>query len=305
MVSRGGFRYIRIFKVTLTMFLSTKQKQFFADQGYLVVENAVTDVQLDALREQFAVWVQQSRSQQVPYGETIDHRPRFDIEPGHSAERPALRRVNAPTDISQAYYDVMRNSAMTDCVAELIGPNVRFHHSKINSKLPGAATEVKWHQDFPFTPHSNDDLVTALLMVDEVTGENGPLQVLPGSHRGEIYDLWHDGIFTGSVADSVARNCIDQAVTCTGKAGSVCLMHTRLLHGSSPNLSIRPRTLFIAVYSAEDAIPCSPNPVPSIYQGELVRGERTDRIRSCEFDIPLPQLPRTASFFDQQARSRS
>ncbi len=29
---------------------------------------------------------------------------------------------------------------MTDYVADLIGPNVKFHHSKINSKLPGAAT---------------------------------------------------------------------------------------------------------------------------------------------------------------------
>ena len=287
------------------MFLSTQQKQFFTDQGYLVVDNAVSDAQLAALREQFEGWVQESRIHQTPYGETIDHRPRFDIEPGHSADQPALRRVNAPTDISDEYYEVMCNSRMTDCVADLIGPNVKFHHSKINSKLPGAATEVKWHQDFPFTPHSNDDLVTALLMVDEVTGENGPLQVLPGSHRGEIHDLWHDGIFTGAVADSVARNCIDNAATCTGNAGSVCLMHTRLLHGSSPNLSADPRTLFIAVYSAEDAIPCSPNPVPSIHQGEIVRGQRTDQIRSCEFDIPLPQLPTTASFFDQQANAQS
>jgi len=55
---------------------------------------------------------------------------------------------------------------MVDMVADLIGPNVRYHHSKINSKLPGAATHVKWHQDFPFTPHTNSDMVTALLMVD-------------------------------------------------------------------------------------------------------------------------------------------
>ena len=50
-------------------------------------------------------------------------------------------------------------------VADLIGPDVKLHHTKINSKLPGSATAVKWHQDFPFTPHSNDSLITALLMV--------------------------------------------------------------------------------------------------------------------------------------------
>jgi ectoine hydroxylase-related dioxygenase (phytanoyl-CoA dioxygenase family) len=291
LVSITDFRYIPDFKVPAMAILNHEQRLFFEEQGYLLVEDAVSGEQLAALREQFATWIQESKSHQVAYGETLDGRGRFDLELGHSADKPA-----------NDYYQVMRDSLMTDCVAELIGPNVKFHHSKINSKLPGAATTVKWHQDFPFTPHSNDDLVTALLMVDEVTAENGPLQVLPGSHRGEIYDLWHDGVFTGAVDDAVTRHCVDKAVTCTGKAGSVCLMHTRLLHGSSPNLSARPRTLFIAVYSAEDAVPCTPNPVPSHHQGEIVRGVKTNHIRSCAFDIPLPQLPKTASFFDQQAQ---
>jgi ectoine hydroxylase-related dioxygenase (phytanoyl-CoA dioxygenase family) len=197
----------------------------------------------------------------------------------------------------------MRDSKMTDCVAELIGPNIKYHHSKVNSKLPGAATVVKWHQDFPFTPHSNDDLITALLMVDEVTAENGPLQIVPGSHKGEIYDLWHDGVFTGAVDDAVTSYCLDNAVTCTGKAGSLCLMHTRLLHGSAPNMSAQPRTLFITVYSAEDAVPCSPNPVPNGHQGEVVRGEISGHIRCTPFDIPMPQMPNAASFFDQQAQA--
>ncbi len=284
--------------------LSAEQKVFFDRNGYLLVENAVTDDQLAAMRRQFEAWVDESRAHTEAYGETVDGRARFDLEPGHNAEQPALRRVNAPTDVSQDYYRVMRDSRMTDCVAELIGPNVKYHHSKVNSKLPGAATLVKWHQDFPFTPHSNDDLVTALLMVDDVTEENGPLQVVPGSHRGEIYDLWHDGVFTGAVEDSVTEYCLANAVTCTGKAGSLCLMHTRLLHGSAPNLSKLPRTLFITVYSAEDAVPCSPNPVPNRHQGEVVRGEASGHIRSTAFDIPLPQLPKAASFFDQQAQHR-
>lgn len=281
------------------MILNDEQKAFFETQGYLCIENAVSAELLAGLRRQFADWVEESKIHHEAYGETVDGRARFDLEPGHSDLTPALRRVNAPTDISEVYYRVMRDSKMTDCVAELIGPNVKYHHSKINSKLPGAATAVKWHQDFPFTPHSNDDLITALLMVDEVTAENGPLQVVPGSHRGELYDLWHDGVFTGAVDDAVTAYCLDNAVTCTGKAGSLCLMHTRLLHGSAPNMSARPRTLFITVYSAEDALPCSPNPVPNRHQGEVARGRVSGKIRATAFDIPLPSVPQTASFFDQ------
>jgi len=281
--------------------LAQSQIDFFNENGYLVVENAVDPATLKSLVEDFAIWVDESKAKTDAYGDSFDGRPRFDLESGHSEANPALRRVNAPVEISEAYYKAMSDSRMADCVADLIGPNIKFHHSKINSKLPGAKTVVKWHQDFPFTPHSNDDLITALLMVDEVTDENGPLEVVPGSHKGDIHSLWHDGVFTGAIAENAAETCRKESVTCKGSAGSVCLMHTRLLHGSAANLSDKPRTLFIAVYSAEDAIPQSPNPVPNKFEGMVVRGEKTNRIRSVDYNIELPKMPKGASFFDQQA----
>lgn len=282
--------------------LTKEQRDQFWRDGYLVVENAVAPELLSRLQGTFADWVEESREQTEPYGETLNGRPRFDLEPAHTADKPGLRRVNSPIEVSENYYAAMASSAMTDCVADLIGPNVKLHHTKINSKLPGGGTAVKWHQDFPFTPHSNDDLVTALLMVDEVTDENGPLEVLSGSHKGEIHGLWHDGVFTGSIDDEAAAACAEKATTCKGSAGSVCLMHTRLLHGSAPNHSKNSRTLFICVYSAEDAIPCSPNPMPTTFEGLVVKGEKTNRVRSVPYNIELPQLPSTASFFDQQAK---
>ena len=234
--------------------------QFWRD-GVLVVEDAVLDSQLDRLRQQFDAWVEESRGHDLPYGEMIDGRPRFDVEQGHKPDAPALRRVNAPADISDAYLEAVRDSRMTEMVADLIGPNVKHHHNKINSKLPGTRTEVRWHQDFPFTPHTNTDLVTALLMLDDMTPENGPLQIAPGSHRGPIMSLWQEGRFTGAIDEAEMDRLKPMATTCTGKAGSVCLMHTLVAHGSTANASSRPRTLLITVYSAADAAPCSPNPV--------------------------------------------
>lgn len=283
--------------------LSEQQRSFFWENGYLVVENAVTPEQLEALRRDFNSWVDESRGHDDSYGSTMDGRARFDLESGHRAEQPALRRVNAPIEVSEAFHAVVVDSAMVDAVTDLIGPNVKLHHTKINSKLPGAATAVKWHQDFPFTPHSNDDLVTALLMVDEVTDTNGPLEVLAGSHTGDVHSLWHDGVFTGFIDDAVAQESQAKSDRCTGPAGAVCLMHTRLLHGSTANQSDRPRTLMISVYSAEDAVPLTPNPVPTKFEGLLVRGERTNRIRSSTFAVEKPEYPKTASFFDQQAGS--
>ena len=283
--------------------LTRGQRDQFWRDGYLMVADAVTPVQLCSLRDVFEHWVEESRAYDNDYGETLDGRPRFDLEPGHSADAPALRRVQSPEEVSEVYATVMRSARTVDMVAELIGPAIKFHHGKVNSKLPGAATKIKFHQDFPFQPMSNDDLITALLFVDEVTLENGPLEVVPGTHRGPLYPLWHNGVFTGAVADDVYEKHQSRIVKCTGNAGSVCLMHSSLLHGSAPNLSDKPRTLYISTYYAEDAIELSPNALPSTLTHELVRGEPSGRVRCSAFELPLPEVPKETSFFAQQALS--
>lgn len=274
----------------------------FHRDGYLVVENLLTADEIATLQADFDGWVAESRSHAEAWGETQDGRARFDVELDHRPDHPSLRRVSSPTEISAAYRQVAFTSRMAQVAAQLIGGSgTRFHHSKINSKLPHTATQVKWHQDFLFTPHSNDDVVTALLMVSEVTPENGPLTVIPGSHRGPLWSHWQDGRFTGAVDDNVVGEHCGEPVACFGPAGSVCFMHTRLLHASSPNQTELPRTLFISVYAAEDALPFGENPLPSEHAGVLVAGQESGLVRSVANSVRLPQKPRGASFFVQQA----
>ncbi len=128
--------------------LSSKQLDRFKEDGYLFLEKALTDDQLQRLREDFETWKEESRHENEPYGITFDGRPRFDVEPGHSFDAPALRRIASPIEISDAYLDVMRNNRALDALEDILGPNIKFENAKINSKLPGAATEVKFHQDF-------------------------------------------------------------------------------------------------------------------------------------------------------------
>lgn len=280
--------------------LTQEQKDRFWRDGVLMVEDAVNSGQLSDLRRVFADWVEESRAHTEDFGETIDGRPRFDLQPGHSAEVPGLRRVQSPEEVSGVYADIMRNARTVDFCADLIGPAIRFHHGKVNSKLPGTATEVKFHQDFPFQPMTNDDMITCLLFIDDVTLENGPLEVVPGTHKGPLFSLWHNGMFTGAVAGEVLDRHRDQVVKCTGKAGTVCLMHARLLHGSAPNLSDMSRTLYISTYYAEDGIELSANHLPSTLTHELVRGEASGRVRCTPYEMQLPEVPKDTSFFAQQ-----
>ncbi len=284
-------------------FLTQDQKDQFWRDGVLVVEDAVTAEQLSALRKAFADWLEESRAHTDDYGETQDGRARFDLQPGHSADQPALRRVQSPEEVSNIFASVMRNARTVDYCADLLGPNLRFHHGKVNSKLPGSATQVKWHQDFPFQPMTHDDMITCLLFIDDVTLENGPLEVIPGTHKGPLHPHWQDGVFTGAVDDAIVDPQRDQMTKCTGAAGSVCLMHVRLLHGSAPNLSDKPRTLYITTYYAEDAIELSPNHLPSALTHELVRGEASGRVRCALYEMQLPAVPKATSFFAQQEGS--
>ena len=283
------------------MILSQNQKKQFWTDGFLLVENAINDRQLENLKKTFLDWVNDSRNYKTDYGETMDGRPRFDLQPGHSSDVPGLRRIQSPEEISEVFADVMRNGRSVDMCAELIGQGIRFHHGKVNSKLPGTATKVNFHQDFPFEPMTNDDMITCLLFIDDVTLENGPLEVVPGTHKGPLYSHWHNGVFTGSVSDEILAEHEDKIIRCTGKAGSVCLMHASLLHGSAPNLSNKSRTLYISTYYAEDAIELSPNHLPSTLTHELVRGEASGRVRCSTYEMQLPEVPKGTSFFAQQA----
>jgi phytanoyl-CoA hydroxylase len=236
----------------------------------------------------------------------MDGRPRFDIEPAtHGPDTPALRRITSPIEVSDEFLAVARDNAALDLLAGVMAPNIKLQASKINLKLPGSGTKVHYHQDFPFEPHSNDDLCTVLIFLDDVTLDNGPLEVVPGTHRGDIYTLWHDGVFTGAVDTAVEDKHRPQALKCTGKAGDACLMHSRLLHGSLPNLTDSPRRLFIVTYAAEDAIALTANQVPHKFDGEIVRGVATGRIRASNYQLDMPEYPKTASFFGQQARVKT
>jgi ectoine hydroxylase-related dioxygenase (phytanoyl-CoA dioxygenase family) len=284
--------------------LTQDQIDAFWRDGYICVADAVTPAQLQAMRGLIADWVEESRDHATPFGpETIDGRPRFDMGAEHSAENPALRRINNPSDLYGPYTDVMRNATVADMVADLIGPDVKFHHDKINLKLPGSNTEVHYHQDFLFTPHTNDDIVTALIMLDDVTEDNGCLKVVPGSHKGDLHSLFEGETFTGRMAADVTARMKAVDVPVVGPAGSVCLMHTRLAHGSDPNHGIVSRGLYICVYTAADAVPLAKNPMPNPNEGSMVRGKPARKARLTVAEVELPAQPKSASFFTVQGQA--
>ena len=280
--------------------LSADSIAHYREHGYVVAPGAATPEAFDAMRAELDAWVEESRTRDSNYGETRMGAPRFDLEPGHSRAAPRLRRVNNPAEISETFRSVAFDGPLAEMAADLVGPDVKFLHGKINLKLPGTKTRVDFHQDFAYVPHTNDDVLTGLLMLDDMTIENGCLMVVPGSEREGQASLWQGERFTGSVAAEKAAECARRAVPITGRASDVCLMHAKLLHGSEPNASRLPRRLYICMYSAADAFLLQRNSLPNRFEGAIVRGRPTRRARLEAGAVELPEIFRMASFFQVQ-----
>lgn len=226
----------------------------------------------------------------------IDGKARFDLESSHTADDPRLRRIGNPVDISEIYRDVMMDARTVDMVADLIGPAVKFHHCKINVKSPRSSQEVRWHQEHPFDPHANDDELVALLLLTDMTVENGALQIVPGAHR-ERYSLYQADVYTDESLARGPRDAVAEGHSHDWRGGQ----HLHHRHLDAPRLRLwrqhdRPRRLFIADYTAADAIPFAPPAVPSPLHGTIVRGKPTRFARLEESMLELPR-PYTEDFF--------
>ena len=107
--------------------------------------------------------------------------------------------------------------------------NATLLTSKLNTKAPGGGAAVEWHQDWAFYPHTNDNLLVFGIMLEDVTDENGPLQVIPGSHKGPILSHHNNGVFCGAVDPNDPDFNREKIITLTGRAGSMTIHHARTL----------------------------------------------------------------------------
>jgi len=281
--------------------LSAEQISSFKDKGYVLIPDLIPQDLIQRLRDELQGWIEESRAHSKNYGKTLDGKARFDLEPGHSAAHPKLRRVANPVDVSEAYQEVLWNSDLPRAVSDVFGQGVKFHHCKLNIKLPGMKTRVEYHQDHPYDPHTNNDMLTALVLLDDMTAENGCLRVVPGSHKHR-YSHYRDGKFVGKVSDELNDEFARSADPILGKAGDVCLMDTWSAHGGEDNHSGRPRSLLICDYTAADNFWIAPPMVPSPHSGRIVHGEASRVVRLEAGTIEIPDRYKDDSFFGLQGQ---
>ncbi len=278
--------------------LTADEVRFYREEGYLAVDGVFDDGEVAELNAVTDMLIERSR--QVAASDAV-----YDVAPEHSPGRPVVRRIKNPTRLHEAYARARRKERLLDVVECLVGPGVRFDHCKLNIKPVGGGAAIDWHQDWAFYPHTNDDLLAVGVYLGDCTLENGPLMVIPGSHRGPVLDHHHDGVFVGSCSTGDLGAMARSAVPVPGRKGSITIHHVRTLHGSLENRHHSERRLLLLCYMALDAWPLAGIGSFDLdeFDGRILRGEATLQPRQVRLPVraPVPRVPGADSIFDDQA----
>jgi ectoine hydroxylase-related dioxygenase (phytanoyl-CoA dioxygenase family) len=255
--------------------LSERQKDFYFNNGYLVIESVFDTDRIAATHAAIAALLSPTNTEKV-----------YESEP---ADVATVRRIWSPTLKHPVFEQMAADPALLDLIEPFLGENILFHYSKLNMKGPKFGSPVYWHQDFSYYPHTNTDLLSAIIFLDDSTVHNGCLRVVPGSHRRGLRCHEMDGFFRGRVSDVDESEAVNVEVP----AGGVILLHCLTLHASALNKSNLPRRAFLPAYRAADALPIyfGPHAAHNEPGVKLLRGQhsRFARVESGVYRMPIAE----------------
>lgn len=230
--------------------LSSEQIEYYQDNGFIVLPNYMPD------------WVE-------PLLEEVEHLKNIMAEREELITEPdngELRTIFKPFDFSQLIDRFSRHPKILSIAKQLLGSDVYLTQSRINIKPAFFGQSFPWHSDFE-TWHVEDGMprmraVTAWIMLNENNEYNGPLYVIPGSHKSFVScaGITENKNYNQSLKKQVAgvpqpetmqhllENCGIQGVY--GSPGTVIFHECNLMHGSPDNISGMPRTLLMMVYNS-------------------------------------------------------
>jgi phytanoyl-CoA hydroxylase len=275
--------------------LTKVQIEEYNEIGAIVVPDVLMPEEVRRLSDVTDGFVQRARG-------LTKHTDIYDLEDSHSAENPRVRRIKSAHLQDPAYGALTRHPKIIAVLRALWGPDIRFDTAKLNMKCAGFGAPVEWHQDWAFYPHTNDNLAAVGVSFDDMAMENGPLMIIPGSHKGPTFDHHADGVFCGAMDPANRDVDFSKAVALTGKAGSITVHHVRAVHGSAPNVSGRDRRLMLFQFRAADAWPILgfPGGIEK-FDALMVAGQpQQPRLAPAPIRLPLPPAVLQGSLYENQ-----
>ena len=218
--------------------LNDSQIAFYRDKGYLLVEGIFATAETALFRQEAHDLIERVNA-------TPEHEPSY-IGGWESAakvtDRPReLRHCHNVQFYSATFSRLICNPRLTDRVADLMGPNVQLHHTKLFVKPPETGAPFPMHQDVPYFPHEKHTMMAAIIHFDDAPLDRGCVRSVPGSHKLG----WLDHLTDGGNHLSVDDYPVDDATPCPARAGDVLFFSYLTIHGSHLNTSSEARTTLL------------------------------------------------------------
>lgn len=163
------------------------------------------------------------------------------------------RTAFAAHKYNEAFRRLGSHPRMIDPVTQVLDGPVYMHQYKVNAKAAFDGAVWQWHQDYG--TWARDDLMpepramNIALFLEDVTEFNGALMFIPRSHKAGVIEAGHDTLTTSYPLWTLDRETVTRLaneggmVAPKGKAGSVLLFHSNLVHASPGNISPWDRTI--------------------------------------------------------------
>jgi len=245
--------------------LDNIQREQYDENGFIVIPNLFSADEIKELLEDIEI---------MASNDELRENEEFITEPNGEN----LRTIFNQHIFSSAFEKISQDGRILDKVQQLLGGDVYMHHSRINIKPAYVGKSFPWHSDFE-TWHCEDGLprcrcLTAWVMLTDNTHFNGPLYLIPGSHKKYVcckgltpaenyrYSLKKQEYGVPSV-EAIKELSSKDIVAALGKAGTLVIHDGNIMHGSPDNISPDPRTNAFFVYNSVHNKPTKPFSAPS------------------------------------------
>ena len=218
------------------MQLTDQQVETYRTEGYLFLPNIFSAAEVEAL------------NREVPGIFAMDRKEIIREKDGKTA-----RTAFAAQHFNEPFQRLSRHPRLVEPVQQLLDGDVYIHQFKINAKAAFDGDVWQWHQDYG--TWARDDLMpepralNIALFLEDVTEFNGALMFIPRSHKAGVIEAGHDLQTTSyplwTIDDETIARLVDEGglIAPKGKAGSVIMFHSNLVHGSPSNMSPFDRTI--------------------------------------------------------------
>ena len=159
--------------------LSVDDVDFYNEHGYLRLKQVFDPQELAALSEELDHIIQYFAT----HGKGWSGPWRKQLMQSDVETKSLLVTIHELQSYSAAWARALVQERLVQSIADIIGPELEFHHSTLHAKGPDTGTPFPMHQDYPFYPHQDGRYIDAILHIDTADETSGCLKFLEGSHK--------------------------------------------------------------------------------------------------------------------------